>query len=81
MVLFDRAVHGMAPAFGASIIPLLPTISHFAFDFQSRFDRNVVDHTQLVTCYVPPLTAPFRALLNTRWFHALTQPPSRKRKL
>jgi hypothetical protein len=33
LVLFHPVVGGMAPALIASIIPLLPVISHFAFDF------------------------------------------------
>ncbi len=71
-MLFHRAVGGMAPALIASIIPLLPVISHFAFDFS--LDASDIR-------YVPPLTAGFRPLLNTKWFQAVSQTLPRKRKL
>jgi hypothetical protein len=59
--VFDRSVRGMAPTLTASIIPLLPVISHFAFDFTLSPDREAPS-----PCDVPPLTTPFRALLNTQ---------------
>jgi hypothetical protein len=77
-VVFDRAARTMAPALGASIIPLLPIISHFAFDFHADFPQFSFDP---ITHHVPPLTAPFRKLLNTRWFLAVTQTASAKLKL
>jgi hypothetical protein len=82
MVLFHRAVRGMAPALSTSITPLLPTISHFAFDFQWWVGRAPFGGApEPVTCYVPPLTHPFRALPNTQWFHSVTHATSNKRKL
>jgi hypothetical protein len=77
-VAFDRAVRAMAPALTASIIPLLPVVSHFAFDFESRCSLLFFDP---LTCRVPPMTAPIRSLLNTKWFESVSQNSSNKRKL
>ncbi len=73
-VLFSRAVQTMAPTLCASIIPLLPTISHFAFDFDSQLKKLEFEP---LSCFVPPLTAPFGSLPNTQWFQDTA---SRKRK-
>jgi hypothetical protein len=68
----------MAPALAASIIPLLPAISHFAFDFEPppldfTFEPHTVD--------VPPLTSSFGALLNTQWFEDAPNLVTHKQKL
>jgi hypothetical protein len=77
-VRFDRAVRAMAPSLTPSIIPLLPIISHFAFDFELR---NPDLRFAPLTLRVPALTAPFSALLNTRWFQEVTRTVSGPSKL
>jgi hypothetical protein len=69
-VLFDRSVHAMAPALATFIFPLLPIISHFAFDFYPKREDLPLD---TATCHVPALSAPFGALPCTLWFRAVTR--------